>query len=220
MPERRKLWPLARNLTSSSAEVLGYHIYGDNVPLWIKATHRLLHRSSNGIWWLRHRFVPKHRYNLVRTGLKPGYYDQDTRMLHACFALLGDYIEEEGGEQKLRDWSAELRSRPDPNAPEGMDTAHADKQDEAVILWRWWKVEKPADEKRRDEMCHELFGGDNGFQTKPVEGCDRVVEWVQPERSPEWEEKYKVFRALDDKIDNDEQAMLHRLINIRQGLWT
>ena len=218
-----KFWPIARSLSSSSAEVLGYSIYGDGVPLWIKATHRLLRHSSNGIWWLRHRFVPKHRYNLVCTGLKPGYYDHDTRMLHACFVLLGEYIEEEGGELKLRDWSAELRSRPDPNAPEGMDNAQADKQDEAVTLWHWWKIEKPADEKRRDEMCHELFGGTNARRLKKVEGKidgEELYEMKAPERSLEWKEKYKIFRALDEKIHSDEQTMLHRLIDIRQGLWT
>ena len=208
-----RFWPIARSLSSSSAEVLGYSIYGDGVPRWITGLHRLLKRNSDVLWELKWRFIPKHRYNLVRTGLKPGYYDQDTRILHACLALMGEYIEEEGGEQKLREWSTELRAMEEPC------TSQADKQDEALALWHWWKIEKPADEKRRDEMCHELFGGDD-FQTKLVEGRDDVVEWVQPARSPEWEEKYKVFRALDEKIDNDEQAMLHRLIDIRQGLWT
>jgi hypothetical protein len=44
--------------------------------------------------WLRYRLLKRHRYHLVDTGLTPGYYDQDNRMLHACFALLVDYVDE------------------------------------------------------------------------------------------------------------------------------
>ena len=35
------------------------------------------------------------RYHVVKTGLKPGYYDKDQIMLHACFSLLVDYVEKE-----------------------------------------------------------------------------------------------------------------------------
>lgn len=48
----------------------------------------LSHRLHTWKWWCYHRFVPRHRYNIVRTGLEPGYYDEDDLILHACFSLL------------------------------------------------------------------------------------------------------------------------------------
>jgi hypothetical protein len=33
------------------------------------------------------------RYHVINTGLKPGYYDCDTRMIHGMFNLLVDYVE-------------------------------------------------------------------------------------------------------------------------------
>lgn len=41
---------------------------------------------------IRYRIV---RYHVVNTGLRPGYYDKDTLMLHANFSLLVDYVERE-----------------------------------------------------------------------------------------------------------------------------
>ena len=55
--------------------------------------------------WFLYRFHPKHRYNLVDTGLPPGYYDKDYLMLHACFHLLKTFVEGElGGIEKLDYW--------------------------------------------------------------------------------------------------------------------
>lgn len=42
--------------------------------------------------WIRYRLV---RYHVVHTGLKPGYYEIDTKMLHANFQLLVDFVEVE-----------------------------------------------------------------------------------------------------------------------------
>ena len=39
------------------------------------------------------RYRLTHKYHMVDTGLKPDYYDLDTRMLHANMNLLKDYVE-------------------------------------------------------------------------------------------------------------------------------
>lgn len=35
---------------------------------------------SNLKWWVAHRFHPRHRYNILKTSLKPGYYDPCVRI--------------------------------------------------------------------------------------------------------------------------------------------
>jgi hypothetical protein len=49
---------------------------------------RLIH---DPYWWVRHR-LPPHRYNILHTGLKPGYYDPDTRFLHAIMEEVCSYV--------------------------------------------------------------------------------------------------------------------------------
>ena len=43
----------------------------------------------------------EHKYQLIDTGLKPGYSDIDTRMFHGIFNLMKDFCE---NEQPYHDW--------------------------------------------------------------------------------------------------------------------
>lgn len=42
-------------------------------------------------FWFLHRFVKKHQYNTIYTDLEPGYYDEDTRILHGVFQCVVEY---------------------------------------------------------------------------------------------------------------------------------
>lgn len=56
-------------------------------------------------WWkLVHRFNPQHQYHLLRTGLKPGYYDPDTRFLHGVLREVRHYAEITQG---IIDWDSD-----------------------------------------------------------------------------------------------------------------
>lgn len=199
-------WPIVSGISSSAAVVLGYPVYGDS-PGWIRwLAHSIFRPAHTAKWALKHRYQPRHRYNLVRTGLEPGYYDYDTRMLHACFALLCEYVEEEGGIDAIRN--------------DG-DTRHVfeePRKSQIVELYDWWKIGRPSDKKRRDKLLHELYGN-RRWKTKPVPENDKLEELVFDEFEGDEKTKDEEFRALEKKIEDDEQAMLHRLINLRPGLW-
>lgn len=44
-------------------------------------------------WWFKHRFVPRHRYHVIRTGLCPGWYDNDLLMAVLIRKLIVDFVE-------------------------------------------------------------------------------------------------------------------------------
>jgi hypothetical protein len=44
-------------------------------------------------WWILHRFHPKHKYNVIKLKLEPGYYDWDVRIIHATFELFSEWME-------------------------------------------------------------------------------------------------------------------------------
>lgn len=207
----------------SSDAVLGVSIYGRDKKWWHDYTIMPLYRIGRYVndakWWLKYRFVKSHRYHIVYTDLEPGYHDEDERILHACFALLEEYIKWHGGDVKLEKWSKELETEPDKNAPAGLQKAQADRQLGAVDLYRWWKIERPADEKRYDDLLQILYGDKKRMRFEKVDGSDLYEIKFDPFDGDE-KAMHKEFRALEKKISDDEQKMLHRLIDIRPSLWT
>lgn len=146
-------------------------------------------------YWMRSRFHPKYRYHVVKTGLTPGYYDEDILILHSCMVLLERFITWHGGEQKLEEFTKELLEKPgvwgcdvDSMSPQVVN------QTEALAIYHWWKHERSSDEKRMEELWDTVPEGP-GIK------------------------KYKNINDLEEKMLVDEQEMLHRLIEIRHSLW-
>ena len=221
-----ELWwplPIVRDTSSSSAIVLGWRVYGADAPRIIQGLHRLALRCNRAKWRLFHRYHPKHRYHVVDTGLPPGYYDEDTLVLHSCMKMLERYVQQNGGVAHLESFSNDLRedARNGPSAPEDSLERQASMQDEAAAIYRWWKQTRPADEARCDALTEHLYGGGKRrLQFKDAEDAPGYVELVPAPMSSDDEALREELWGLKDKIADDEQSMLHRLIDIRPGLWT
>lgn len=172
---------------------------GVELPDWL---YHVLRRLKEFRYWFLYRLHPRHRYHVVRTGLPPGYYDQDTRMLHACMALLGDWVEENGGVERIVEWSAELRAATNASTQE-VNIRQAGIQDEAIAIHRWWTVERPEAERDKEKALDDWYGWQ----------CDKDPD--ESSKGKRWE----VTNALEKKLAEDDQAYLHRLIEIRPSLW-
>lgn len=219
---RAKFWwpfPIAAGLGGSGAIVFGFKAWGGSKSPILRAVFRTFSAIYHWQWRLRHRYQRKHQYNIIRTGLEPGYYDIDTLLLHGSMSLLCRYVEDEiGGEKELQerfDWLSDP-AQWDPNAG-GMESYHADKEQAALTIYRWWKYERPRDQAEHESLLHNLYG-------------DGRVSWAETDNKSLLEMKFKPFdgdevamrermKGLDEKIASDEQKMLHALIDIRGGLW-
>jgi hypothetical protein len=207
----------------SSASLLGISIYGGSGDTWwhkalIKPVWNMGHKINNLLWNFKYRFVKQHRYNIIDTGLEPGYYDIDTIMLHGMFSLLTRYVDHEHeGVLELERWGKELC-----DASDGM-SAHSshlqgEKELEAVALYRWWHDVRPADLKRRDELLHLLYR-DRALIFEDDESTGTSTLSMKPFDADETR-LHEEFKNLETKIDAEETEMLHRLIDIRNGLLT
>src|SRR5665213_300874 len=57
------------------------------------AGYRIKHFFKDLKWGFKHRYIKKHQYNVLRPKtLEPGYYDPDTRILHACMEDLRESV--------------------------------------------------------------------------------------------------------------------------------
>lgn len=64
----------------------------DYSPGW---TSWLYRRVDNASWWFKHRFVPKHRYHILNTGLGYGFRDSDLIMEAILVKLLIEFVEQQ-----------------------------------------------------------------------------------------------------------------------------
>lgn len=213
-------FPIADGLGGSGAIVFGWPVFGAEAPKYVAGAFRIFSRIRNAKWWLRHRLSPKHQHHVIRTGLEPSYYDCDTLMLHGCMALLCRYIEDEmGGADRIEKFNAELREPgSEGHGPRECVESQADRQATALEIYRWWKHQKPADEKRRDELMMALYTPSR-MSSVPTDN-PRLNQLIFKEFEGDELAMEAEFRKLEAKIEDEEQVMLHRLIDIRRSLWT
>jgi hypothetical protein len=92
---------------------------------WCRNPMRVLHDL---IWWTKHRTT--NRYHVIKTGLKPGWWDVDTRLLHASFTLLENFVELE---------------KPFKHTDFNVEDVDREYANEIHSLYIWWKRRKEVD---------------------------------------------------------------------------
>lgn len=209
--------------SGSSSAFLGINIHGKYSETWwlrgiVKPVWRIGKKINDLLWQFKYRYVKRHKYHLIDTGLEPGYCDIDHIMLHGMFALLTRYVDEEHeGVDALKSWGEELCDSTNGMAAHS-DHAQGEKELEAVALYNWWHVTRPADLERCDTLLHILYGK-RSLEFEKDEGTNYSTLSMKAFDTEE-AKLYDEFRALEAKIETEETEMLHRLIDIRGGLWT
>lgn len=209
----------------SRARVFGIDVFGDHKgKFWydygVWPIYRAGRSIRDGIWWLRYRLDRRHKYHLIDTRLEPSYYDIDHLMLHGMFSLLRRYVEEEhDGVEALENFGRELLAGGPQDFMHEAEACQGNKEMEATALYRWWMETYPAMKKRRNDLTRLLYGGRSHTSFSKVDGADMYQIHVRPDEGEEvvWR---KDLDEIEERIDREEQEMLHRLIDIRGGLWT
>jgi hypothetical protein len=135
-------------------------------------------------------------YILALRSLPNSFIDRDEVLLNAAFQVLVDFVENERPE-KIIDWSS--------------DREHKKAWKEISALYRWWKKNRPAREKRIENILRKF---------KPKSQIGRNLEYKDPK-----DKKRHAFLAMrrfreEQRAWREDQKQLHRLIDIRLYLWT
>lgn len=123
-------FPLVDGRLSSSSYMLGWPVFDEGCPKLVLASWFVYRKYKEAKYWLLYRYHPRYKFHKVDTGLVPGYYDVDERMLHACMRLLDEHVEE-----------AKDREEVDPDA---------------LSVYDWWHNERPADLARYEDLVDLL----------------------------------------------------------------
>jgi len=138
---------------------------------------------------------------LIRT-LKAGWHDKDTVILHAVFQLLVDFVEQEQPDKYI-DWNH--------------DSTLKQAWKEIRSLYRWWTTTRP---NRRDPL-------DDKKIVRPPLRFEKIAGTTFSRSVPPDTKKYAAYyrtlkrhARLEQKWREEDQRNLHRLIEIREFLWT
>ena len=155
--------------------------------------------------WVRYRTT--RRMHIVKTGLEPGYYDADARMLHMNFNLLKDFVEVEkahmfnvfgsNDDLKLNDRDAGIAYLKWEMSLEDTPHNQADNAKEIYELYKWWVDERP---NRVDPWA--------------------LVNDTLESTADNYKKKYSKMDKLEAKYEKEDNKMLVRLVKIRSALWT
>ena len=171
----------------------------------------ITHRVRKVYDWIKYRTT--RRYHIVDTGLEPGYYDVSTRMFHANFNLLKDFVEIEKAHMyhvftehpvaKGKDGGiAYLLWEMGLSKEEG-GHKQAENAREIFELYDWWTNERPY---RTDPWT---------LVNEDARGFGRITD-----NRDKYEEVYGEMNKLEEKHAKEDEEMLIRLIKIREALWT
>ena len=206
------------------------------VPRW----YRIKMRHLNDIkYWFLYRLVNKHKYHRVETGLKPNYYEVETRMLHANFNMLKEYVEGEVSFMQLwrkdegdTDWISDARKAGlehldweislvheanevlNPKIV-GKPTLQAIAAKEKKALYLWWVDERPARPDPWDVYITDDDDDDDVDGNFFVRMAKRT-----PAQKAASTKQFRQKEKLEEKYDAEDTKMLIRLMKLRKSLWT
>lgn len=211
---------------------LDLRAFSDRVPRWhVWRRYRLGGKLWRAWDYLRCRLWRRYNCLTVKT-LHPTWADRDALLLHAAFAIFCDVMEKE-------DWfhhtsydagCGEHESRVVGCAACGWRQGWSETWQEAAQLYDWWKHVRPA---REEEALRRLRVWSESLQ-RDLKRCDEAQpDWrtqgapagrsrlFPPEQSEATKAAWARLRELDDEVLTEEDdARLHRLIDIRGALWT
>lgn len=140
--------------------------------------------------------------HLVIRTLKAGWHDKDEVMLHVAFQLLVDFVEQEQPDKRI-DWSH--------------DNAHRQAWKEIRALYRWWTTTRP---DRRSPLDDKKIATPP-LKLEKIEGTTHS-RLVTPDKK-KYAAYYRALKQharLEQKWCEEDQCNFHRLIDIREFLWT
>lgn len=169
--------------------------------------------------WIKYRTTRRFHVLKMRT-LEPGYYDTDTRMLHAVFQLLVDYVEVELARMNI-DFKGTWKNGRCPEAgvnyleweiddemcKVGASPTQSDLAKEKLYLYKWWTESRPL---RVDPWDTDIIWA-NKARGSSLD--DFFAGNYDPEPGTQ-------AQTLESFYDQEDQEMLERLVVIRKSLWT
>ena len=200
-------------------------------------------KYRDGKYWIRYRTFD--RYHIVDTGLKPDYYEIDTRMLHASFNMLKEFVEVEQAWSSYC-WSDEYKKASwcEKHMPFYRVFYPFRRPDIGITHFEWastlddpslpphQRMELQAEAARETLILYNWWVNERPNRKEVVvpsyknQGLGDIMSSLDSDfdrTAPDYVEHEK---AMTERMDQEEawkqedEDMLIRLVKIRRSLWT
>ena len=152
------------------------------------------------LWWkFAHRYIPKHQYNVIRIrDLEPNYYDPDTRIKHAVFQEVCDFVKQS---PSITDWSEPSKS-----------PIFADLQS----VSDYWLIERPKlveqESTSLTDWYEARFGNDEHDK-------DNWLEKINTPHTPEQDALHKKHTDIEQHILDEDKRYMCLAIKHLDHMW-
>jgi hypothetical protein len=167
-------------------------------------------------FWIKNMFIHPRWYIRAKTLEVGQWYDLDTSMLHINMQMVVDFIEGEkdGYPWELAEMDKFINNQPsqiEVDFKDGIPQRQYEDMKEVWEIYEWWqnypKRQKEIDaiygeipERKQESDCSlEMFSKENMDISRPYH--DRI-------------------HKLEEKLEQEEEEMLIRLMKVRKSLWT
>jgi len=173
-----------------------------------------------------------HKHHIVKTTLPPSpWYDTDIRMLYCVMDLVKWYVENDMIEIDLITYEQEVVSRKNSNYDaefkEKMLNSWKDQYERQLAIldiYKWWKNYSNREKEISNALTswHDFiskFCDDKDFDSFLGLLNNRNNIMSEEERMEE-ERLGRIYRDLEEKLQKEEQIMLHKAIELRESMWS
>jgi len=196
--------------------------YADCYPWWDHRRYKLDGRLAEYWYYWRCRIWNRWNRLPIKT-LGPTWTEWDEKMLHATMAVFVDYYENRG---RAHTWTTTdlLKEIEDPDSDDNTiawATSYLPVATEMEAIYQWWTVDRFAERAEQNDALmtwHKAYEAAGGTRFEKTEN-PRLNRMVLA-KSEEADKLHALHMAIEKRNDEKEQAMLHRLIDIRSHLWT
>jgi len=201
-------------------------VYVNKLDKMYWACYRGVRDFVSPIWY---RFFGS-KPHIVRTNLTPsGWYDFDARYLHATMELVKWFVEKDMRKISEKDYEDELKDIEEREEGEQKDFLLEewkdlyDRQSQVIGIYDWW-LDYPNREKEVEASLSAIF--DYERSCAPDVDENRIFSFIEIRQSLN-KEQYKESRRLSDihndlenKLAEEEKEMLHRVVDLKDGMWS
>jgi len=186
-------------------------------PKWLRKAVR---RANDLSWSVVYRLMPRHQYHIIRTDLKPAYYDIDAIMEAALIKLLRRYVEDEmGGLIQLHAYLVGIRASWEEDLTDVRPQIET--TEKVIELYEWFTRGEPEMEARKADLLNQWRDANKDVpRTRKVEVGPNNAVVHQIVRPPHQKPLYEQAMAISAEIDLRRDAAILEIVKLRKSLWT
>jgi len=167
------------------------------------------------------------KHHIIKTGLTPScWYEVDTRLLYGNMELVKWFVENDMDVISAEEYEEEIKRVKEEDTGCGVDcleqwTDQYEKQKQILDIYAWW-----LNYKNRLKDIAEALNVLSAYRCSFSSDSDSFLSNLNSDKNMNQEEKVeynrlqKLYWDKKEELDNEENKMLHKIIDLKGIMWS